>query len=101
MPVMTLVDLRNAAVFGIYVVGNDAAPPHHHNAVHNLKDMMDIVGNENARRMSRITGPANEAKHPLACCHTIDRRIAKAVLLCRLIPAWSPFVTTTDRGHHN
>ena len=55
-------------VFGVDVVGHDLAAAQHHDAVHHLEDVVDVVGDEDAG-VARVARIAHEAQHTLRLSH--------------------------------
>ena len=64
IPVITCFHLGHGCLLGVDVVGDDAALAQYHNPVHNLEDVVDVVGDENAG-VARVAGIANEAQDAL------------------------------------
>ena len=63
-PCNNLFHLGHGRLLGIDVVGDDAALAQYHDPVHNLEDVVDVVGDENAG-VARVAGIANEAQDAL------------------------------------
>src|SRR5207248_8435119 len=57
-------DLLDAGALGVDVIGDDLATPHHDDAVYDLEDVVNIVGDEDAG-MARVARVSHEAEHPL------------------------------------
>ena len=63
-PSNNLLHLGHGRLLGIDVVGDDAALAQHHDPVHDLEDVVDVVGDENAG-VARVTGIADKAQDAL------------------------------------
>ena len=53
---------------GVDVVGHDLAPAQHHDAIHHLEDVVDVVGDEDAG-VAGVAGVADEAQDTLRLGH--------------------------------
>ena len=69
-------DLLDARLLRVDVVGDDAAAPHDDDAVHHLEHMVDVVRDEDAG-VAGIARAAHEAQHPL--------RLGDAEIVGRLV----------------